>query len=201
MAGLPEPLADLVERLGELPGFGPKSALRAALALLRMPRERAEALGGSILDLRRKLTFCSRCRVLAASDPCPICADPDREDEVVCVVADLDSLITLEEGGFYRGRYQVLGGLLAPLDGVDASHLEIEPLRARLAGGAVHELVLALGATLEAEATASHVKNLVAREFPQVAVSRLAQGIPLGAEVKHMDRETLRQSLVHRQKL
>jgi recombination protein RecR len=95
----------------------------------------------------------------------------------------------------------VLGGLLAPLEGADASQLEIDALRERLAEGNVRELILALGTTMEAEATASYVKNMVEKDFPAVGLTRLAQGIPLGSEVKYVDRETLRQSLLHRQKL
>jgi recombination protein RecR len=107
----------------------------------------------------------------------------------------------MEEMGVFRGRYLVLGGLLSPLDGIDPGQLEIERLRRRLDGGEVSELILALGATLDAEATASYVKNLVESEYPDVAVTRLAQGIPIGAEVKFMDKETLKQSLVYRQKV
>lgn len=201
MATLPEPLRAVAERLAQLPGLGPKSALRAALAILKMPPERAEGLGQAILDMRRTLTFCSRCRSLAEADPCSLCADPSREEAALCLVSEWDSLLALEEGGFFKGRYLVLGGLLAPLDGVDATQLELAALRRRLAEGQVRELILALGATCEAEATACHVHNLVAREFPEVLVTRLAQGIPLGAEVKFVDKETLRQSLLYRQRL
>ncbi|MEW5772551.1 MAG: recombination mediator RecR [Thermodesulfobacteriota bacterium] len=198
---LPAPLRDVVERLSRLPGMGPKSALRAALELLRWPRERAEDLGRSILELRRNLCFCSRCAALSDTDPCGVCADPGRSDEQLMVVAEWDSLLAIEAGGFYRGRYLVLGGLLAPLDNVTRDQLEFGRLRARLAEGGVKELILALGATLEAEATATSVRDLAAQIAPDVAVTRLAQGIPLGAEVKYMDRETLKQSLVYRQKL
>jgi recombination protein RecR len=196
---LPGPLREVAEHLSRLPGLGPKSALRAALALLKLPREQAEAVGRSILTLRERLCLCSRCASLAESDPCPICADASRSREQLCVVAEWDSLLALEEMGLFRGTYLVLGGLLSPLDGVGPQALEFDLLRRRLAEGEIRELILALGSTLDAENTASHIKNLVAQGFPQVGVSRLAQGIPMGAEVKYMDRETLRQSLMHRQ--
>ncbi|SKA72815.1 recombination mediator RecR [Desulfobaculum bizertense] len=201
MQQLPEPLKAVVDQLAQLPGLGPKSALRAALELLKWPQPRATALGQSILDLREKLFFCDRCASLSDSNPCSICTDPGRSDEQLMVVAEWDSLITLEEGGFYKGRYLVLGGLLAPLENVNPQQLEIARLRERLKEGQVRELILALGTTLEAEATATYLKDMVERDFPQVQVSRLAQGIPLGAEVKFIDRETLRQSLQYRQKL
>ncbi len=198
---LPAPLRELVERLAGLPGLGPKSALRIALTILKWPRERADALGRSILELRERLCFCDRCLSLAESSPCPLCADAGREQNQLCLVGEWDSLLAMEEGGFYKGQYMVLGGLLAPLDGVDAAQLEFSALRRRLAEGEVRELILALGTTLEAEATASYVKNMLDREFPGIGLTRLAQGIPLGAEVKYVDRETLRQSLLWRQKL
>lgn len=196
---LPGPLREVAEQLARLPGLGPKSALRAALALLKMPREQAEAVGRGVLTLRERLCLCQSCASLAESDPCPICADPGRSREQLCLVAEWDSLLALEEMGLFRGTYLVLGGLLSPLDGVGPQALEFELLRRRLATGEVRELILALGATLDAENTASHVKNIVAQGFSGVSVSRLAQGIPMGAEVKYMDRETLRQSLMHRQ--
>lgn len=196
---LPGPLREVAEQLARLPGLGPKSALRAALALLKMPREQAEAVGRGVLTLRERLCLCTTCASLAESDPCPICADPGRNREQLCLVAEWDSLLALEEMGMFRGTYLVLGGLLSPLDGVGPQALEFDLLRRRLASGEVRELILALGATLDAENTASHVKNMLAQGFPGISVSRLAQGIPMGAEVKYMDRETLRQSLMHRQ--
>jgi len=196
---LPGPLREVAEHLARLPGLGPKSALRAALALLKMPREQAAAVGQSVLHLRERLCLCGTCASLAEQNPCPICADPARNREQLCLVAEWDSLLALEEMNLFRGTYLVLGGLLSPLDGVGPSSLEFDLLRRRLASGEVRELILALGATLDAENTASHVKNIVAQGFPEIIVSRLAQGIPMGAEVKYMDRETLRQSLLHRQ--
>ncbi len=196
---LPGPLREVAEQLAKLPGLGPKSALRASLALLKMPREQAEAVGRGILTLRERLCMCQTCGSLAESDPCHICADPGRTREQLCLVAEWDSLLALEEMGLFRGTYLVLGGLLSPLDGVGPQALEFDLLRRRLASGEVRELILALGATLDAENTASHVKNMVLQGYPGIAISRLAQGIPMGAEVKYMDRETLRQSLTHRQ--
>ncbi|MBT8763808.1 recombination mediator RecR [Desulfohalobiaceae bacterium Ax17] len=199
MTSLPKPLQLVVEQLSALPGVGPKSALRMAMTILAWPKDKAQNLGQSIYNLRDALCICSKCASLSDSDPCKICADPLREDERLCLVAEWDSVLVLEEAGFFKGKYLVLGGLLSPLDGVDAHNLELEKLRARLAEGVVEEVILALGTTMEAEATASYVKNMVQKEFPKVEVTRLAQGIPLGAELKYIDKETLRQSLHWRQ--
>lgn len=199
MQKLPKPLLDVVEQLGKLPGLGPKSALRAAMTLLQWPGERSRELGRSILELRERLCLCSRCAGLSESEVCPICADPARDEESLCLVSQWDSVLVLEETGQYRGKYLILGGLLDPLEGVTPAQLEFNRLAARLAEGSVRELILALGTTMQAESTASHVKNLLVRNHPAVRLTRLAQGIPLGAEVKFIDKETLRQSMTYRQ--
>jgi recombination protein RecR len=198
---LPAPLREVVDQFAGLPGIGPKSALRIALTLLKMPEERACIFGRSILELRDNLCLCGECGALSESDPCALCADPDRDDAQLCLVAEWDSLLVLEEMGMFKGRYMILGGLIDPLSGTEACSLEFERLKNRLARGEVSELILALGATLESESTCSYVKNLVENGWPGVRVSRLAQGIPMGAEVKYMDKETLKQSLLHRQSL
>lgn len=201
MQRLPAPLQKIVNQFSALPGVGPKSALRMALTLLKWPEESVRALGRDIEGLRDNLHICSRCRGLADTDPCPICADPKRTAEQLCVVSEWDSLMVMEEAGFYRGRYLILGGLLSPLDGVDVKDLEFARLAAILREGEVREVILALGSTMEAEATETYVHTRVTRDFPGVAVTRLAQGIPLGQEIKYVDRETLKQSLKYRQSL
>lgn len=201
MSKLPLPLQNLVDQLAALPGVGPKSALRMAMTMLKWPQEKTRNLGQAILELRDKLCICSGCASLADSDPCDICSDPTRENGTLCVVSEWDSLLIMEESGFFRGRYLVLGGLLSPLDGIDPGTLEFEKLRKILAGGQVKELVLALGTTLESETTGSYIKNMLAREFPALTLTRLAQGIPLGSDLKFMDKETLRQSMRYRQSI
>ena len=196
---VPEPLKALVEQLARLPGLGPKSAMRAAMTLLKWPVAETRRLGANIGALRDRLHLCARCGGLCELSPCPLCADPSRAADTLCLVTEWDSMLTLDEGGFYRGQYMVLGGLLMPLDNQGADSLELERLSARLAEGEVRELILALGATVEAENTATFVRNFVTPRFAHVRITRLAQGIPLGAEVKFMDRETLRQSLQYRQ--
>ncbi len=201
MSRLPESLQSLVRHLSRLPGLGPRSAMRVAMTLLKWPEAETRRLGLAIHDLRDTLHLCSRCGALTEEDPCPVCADPSRDSTTLCLVAEWDSMLTLEQGAFFKGLYFILGGLLSPLDNVHAESLEIQKLMARLDEGVVQELILALGTTLEAENTASHITERVSKALPHIRVSRLAQGIPLGAEVKFMDRETLRQSLQYRQSL
>lgn len=198
---LPQALQDVVSRLSRLPGMGPKSALRVAMTLLAWPEAMTRELGNSIAQLRDRLHLCNRCGGLSQDVTCPLCADPSRARDTLCVVTDWDSELTLERGGFYRGQYLVLGGLISPLDSSSADRLNIGLLEHRLAEGEVQEVIFALGATLEAENTASYLQGMIGERFPHVRVTRLAQGIPLGSEVKNMDMETLRQSLRYRQSL
>lgn len=198
---LPRPLADVVARISNLPGLGPKSALRIAMTFLKWPEAQTRELGRAIHDLRDNLRLCSHCGALTDADPCSVCSDPTRSPETLCLVSEWDSMLTLEDGGFYKGMYLILGGLLAPLDNVTPDALELERLENRLAGGVVTELILALGTRVESETTATFIRNRVAAKFPRVTITRLAQGIPLGAEVRFMDKETLRQSLAYRQHL
>ncbi len=201
MRELPQTLRNVVDQLATLPGLGPKSALRMALILLKWPKERTADLGRSILELRDKLCLCGSCAGISDQDPCSICSDPGRSSEQLCLVAEWDSMLIMEQSGGYRGKYLVLGGLLSPLDGVKPESLEMGRLRERLSENQIRELILALGTTLESESTGSYVKNLVERDFPGVQVTRLAQGIPLGTDLKFIDKETLRQSITYRQTL
>lgn len=198
---LPEPLRVVTDQLAKLPGLGPKSAMRIAMTLLKWPSAETRLLGENIFSLRDKLCLCERCGGLAAASPCPICADTERERDILCLVPEWDAMLVMEEGAFYHGQYMILGGLLMPLLKQDSQSLEIDRLISRLEEGEIKELVLALGATLEAENTSSFIKQLLRKKFPQLRITRLAQGLPLGAEVKFMDKETLRQSLNYRQLL
>lgn len=130
---VPKALKALVEQLARLPGLGPKSAMRATMMLLKWPAAETRRLGSDISELRDKLHLCSRCGGLCETDPCPVCSDVARSDDELCLVAEWDSMLTLDAGGFYRGRYMILGGLLAPLDNRGADSLEIERLSGRLA--------------------------------------------------------------------
>lgn len=198
---IPEILRTVIGQLTKLPGLGPKSAMRIAMTFLKWPESETRSLGKSIYELRDKLGLCSSCGALSDSNFCFVCADNERLDDLLCIVSEWDSMVTLEEVGFFQGRYMILGGLLAPLDDMGLDKLEIDRLIDRLNKGEVKEVILALGSTIEAETTATMIYSLINKRFPYIRVTRLAQGIPLGAEVKFMDRETLRQSLQYRQEL
>ncbi len=198
MNNIPKSLQTIIEQFSRFPGVGQKSAMRMAIMLLKWNESEVKRLGQNIYELRDRLYLCHECGALSDTNPCTICADSERLSEMLCLVSDWDSLLAIEQGKFYQGKYVILDGLL----GInDRNSLESERLFRILDKGEVTELVLALGATTEAEATASYIREQVSRRYPRVSVSRLAQGIPLGAEVKFMDRETLKQSLNFRQKL
>lgn len=201
MNKIPPPLQALVNHFSRLPGLGPKSALRCALFLLKWPAHETQSFGKDLYNLHNELTLCERCGSLTAPTPCPLCADLGRSKDILCLVAEWDSLLVMEEGGFYKGQYMVLGGLISPLENMHPEALDLDRLRLRLSEQEISEVVLALGATVEADTTAQYIKDLIGREFPKIKVYRLAQGIPLGGEVKYMDRETLRQSLKYKQEI
>ncbi len=201
MQKLPQALQDVVQQLAQLPGVGPKSALRMGLTLLQWPEDKVRSLGQAIRGLRDSLTLCSECGALSDTELCALCADPQRREDVLCLVADWDALLSIDQAGFFQGKYLILGGLLSPLDGVQASQLDVQRLKTRLGTGRVQELILALGSTREAEATESFIADLVHKEYPRVKITRLAQGIPVGSDLRYVDQETLKQSMQHRQTL
>jgi recombination protein RecR len=201
LENLPEPLKKVVDHFASLPGLGPKSALRIALYLLTIPAQEVEAFGDAIISLRSTLTICEECGGFSDKSPCKLCADPSRDHSILCVVPDWDGVMVLERTRLFKGRYLVLGGLLSPIDGKNESALRLELLRRRLSKGEVKEIILALGATRDSEMTESFLKDLIAKEFPKIQVTRLAQGIPVGSELKYVDKETLKQSLTFRQRL
>jgi len=132
---IPAPLSDLAAQISKLPGMGPKSAMRVVMTLLRWPEEQTRRLGASISSLRDQLHICRRCGGLSTTDVCPICQDATRSQDILCLVTDWDSMMTMDRGGFYRGQYLILGGLLSPLDNRDSDKLDLKRLEDRLCGG------------------------------------------------------------------
>jgi recombination protein RecR len=199
MAALPAPLRRLVDRLSRLPGIGEKTATRLAFFLLRADAEYARELAGAIADLKVEIRLCSRCLAFTEQDPCELCDDPRRSDEVVCVVEDPADVMAIERAGDFRGRYHVLHGTLAPLEGIGPEHLKISELLARLRAGTVREIILATNPTVEGEATALYVAKLV--KPSGVKVTRIAHGLPMGGDVEYADGVTLSRALEGRREM
>jgi recombination protein RecR len=193
------PVVRLIEEFHKLPGIGPKSAQRLTYYLLRATQEEARALAEAILEVKEKITFCSVCQNVTDSDPCLICANSERDSSLVCVVEEPLDILALERTRSYNGLYHVLHGVLSPMDGVGPEHLKVAELLERLKGGSVQEVILATNPNLEGEATAMYLGRLL-RPLG-VRVTRLARGLPSGADLEYADDLTLTRALEGRQEM
>lgn len=198
MVQLTESVANLIEQLARLPGIGRKSAERLAYHLLRVNQVEALALSDAIRHVRENVRYCAICFNLAESEQCTICADPKRDQGLLCVVEQPRDLMSLEAAGVYRGLYHVLLGRIAPLDGVGPDQLTLEALVKRVAGGQFREVIMATNPTVEGDGTALHISNLLS-EFP-VAITRLARGITTGSILEFTNKEILADAMSGRQK-
>lgn len=199
MSAVPQPLARLIQELGKLPGIGEKTATRLAFHLLRTERRDVELLAEALITMRDETKLCSICLALTAADPCALCQDPQRDVHAICVVERPADLIALERSGQFKGRYHVLHGCLAPLDGVGPEDLRIAELLRRLRDGTVHEVVLATNPTVEGEATALYLSRLI--KPLGVRVTRIAHGLPMGSDVEYADTMTLGKALEGRREM
>jgi len=183
----------LIALLGKLPGLGPRSARRAALALLKRRDQLLTPLSQALAEAAAKVRACGTCGALDTSDPCSVCSDPGRDPALICVVEEVGGLWAMERGGAFRGRYHVLGGLLSALDGVGPDSLRIGELVGRVAEGQAREVILALPATVDGQTTAHY---LAERLTPSgVQVTMLARGVPVGGELDWLDDGTIAQAL------
>ena len=195
----PAPLGRLVAELSRLPGIGQRTAQRLAFHLLRAEDEEAEALAAAIREMTERVGLCEVCFNLAEGPRCRICEDPGRDQSTICVVEEPADVIPIERTHEYRGLYHVLGGALSPIDGIDPEDLRIAELLKRVGeGGEVQEVVLATNPTTTGEATALHIAAALAG---RVTVTRLASGLPVGADLEHADEVTLGKALAGRRSL
>lgn len=187
---------ELVKQLQVLPSVGQKSAQRMALQLLSKKRRQGLNLAHALDVAMREIVECHRCHSFSDDEICPICADLRRSDTVLCVVEQASDVMAIEQSGGYRGRYFVLGGVLSPLDGVNADDLHIDKLVSRLKTEPIDELILATGVTMEGQTTAYFIHEVASPYVKKI--TRLAQGIPMGGELEHIDGLTLGQAFAHR---
>jgi recombination protein RecR len=197
----PPQLLELISRLSKLPGLGPKSATRLAFHFLTRDEREVRDLAAALIAVKEEIGFCSTCHNYAERDPCPLCADPGRDHELICVVETPGDLISIESSGLFKGVYHVLGGVLNPLAGIGPGDLHVEHLFKRLesaeAGGRpVREVLLATGGSAEAESTCVYLGQRLKELGPRV--TRLARGLPAGADLEYVDGGTLRQALEFR---
>ena len=192
----PAPLGRLVAELQRLPGIGQRTAQRLAFHLLRAEDAEAEALADSIREMKEKVGLCEVCFNLAEGPHCRICTDASRDPSLICVVEEPADVIPIERTHEYRGVYHVLGGALSPIDGIDPEDLRIAELFERARSDGISEVVLATNPTTTGEATALHIAEALRSG---VTVTRLASGLPVGADLEHADEVTLGKALVGRQ--
>jgi recombination protein RecR len=182
-------LNQLIDALRCLPGVGPKSAQRMAFHLLDHDREGGRRLAQALGEAMERVNRCKRCRTLSERELCALCASPNRDPSLLCVVENPSEIVAIEQATGYRGLYFVLGGRLSPLDGMGPAQLGLDLLEARLKEGGLAEVILAVSATVEGIATSHYIAELAARH--QVRVTRIAHGVPLGGELEHVDGGTL----------
>jgi recombination protein RecR len=195
------PIQRLVTELSKLPGVGGRTAQRLAFHLLRTSPDDAFALADAIREVKEKIGLCEVCFNLAEGPRCTICEDTRRDDELICVVEEVGDVIPIERTSEYRGRYHVLGGALSPIDGVEPEDLKITQLLRRVADHPITEVVLATNPTTTGEATAIHIADALRVQSPEVTVTRLASGLPVGSDLEYADEVTLGKALAGRRAL
>jgi recombination protein RecR len=195
----PDPLADLVAALQRLPGIGARSAQRLAFHLLKTPRADVDALCAAILSVKDRVTYCSVCHNITDTDPCAYCTGSERDARLICVVEQPENVNAVEKTRGFRGRYHVLMGAIAPLQGIGPDDLKIKGLLARLAAGGVEEVIVATNPTVEGEATALYLSKLI--KPLGVRVTRIAMGVPVGSDLDYTDEFTMSKALEGRREI
>jgi recombination protein RecR len=194
-----EPVTRLVEEFHKLPGIGPKTAQRLTYHLVRMPEEEARSLADAVIAVKDRIVLCSQCYNITESEPCTLCADPNRDQSSICVVEEALDVVALERTGAYRGLYHVLHGVISPMNGIGPDGLKIQALLARLRGDTTQEVILATNPNLEGEATSMYIHKLISPMGIQV--TRPARGLPVGGDLEYADEVTLGRAIEGRQQL
>jgi recombination protein RecR len=190
---LPEPLTQLITELQRLPGIGAKSAQRLAFFLLKSPREDVDRLTVALREMKERVAHCSICSNITDTDPCAYCTNPDRRQNLICVVEDPQNVTAVEKTREFKGVYHVLMGALSPLQGIGPDDLKIKSLLARVDRGGVEEVILATNPNVEGEATAIYLARLL--KPLGVRVTRIAMGVPIGSDLEYADEVTLHKAL------
>lgn len=189
-------LENAVNEMSQLPGIGKRTALRLVLHLLRQPTEQTEKLCSGLLKMRTEINFCKNCHNISDSKLCEICANPRRDENMVCVVEDIRDVMAIENTSQYRGQYHVLGGKISPIDGVGPGDLNIPTLIEKVKNGNVRELIFALSSTLEGDTTNFYIYKQI--EPFNITTTTIARGISVGDELEYADEVTLGRSILHR---
>lgn len=197
---LPKSIQNLINEFSKLPGIGPRTASRLTFYLLKQPNLDVQAFAAAISNLQKNLIYCSRCFNMAEADPCPICSDSKRNQNLICVVEDALDVVAMGQIAGFNGVYHVLGGVISPLDGIGPEKLKVAELLKRLNPVEPFEVILATNPSMEGEATAMYIaKQLKDPKFSHVKVTRLGRGLPMGADLEYADEFTLSKALEGRQ--
>ena len=194
-----DPLGELVQALQRLPGIGARSAQRLAHYILKTPREEVDTLCAAILSVKDRVTYCSICSNITAVDPCAYCISPERDSRVICVVEQPENVLAVEKTRSFRGRYHVLMGAIAPLQGIGPDELKIKSLLSRVGQGGVEEVILATNPNVEGEATALYLAKLL--KPLGVKATRIAMGVPVGSDLDYTDEFTMGKALEGRREI
>ena len=200
MSSYTQSIQNLMNELARLPGIGMRSAERIAFHLLKQRPEEAMQLAEAIRDVKTRIKNCSVCYNLTEQDPCSICADPSRDQGLVCIVEQPKDLLALEATGLYQGVYHVLLGRISPLDDVHPADLTIDALLNRIASGEVREIIMGTNPNMEGDGTALHIQQMLA-QYPNVSVTRLARGLPAGSNIEYANRNILADAISGRQRM
>ncbi len=194
---LPRPITKLIESFEKLPGIGPKSAQRLTFYLLHVPQMQLDEFADSLTSLKKNTVLCSLCFNIAESDPCSVCSDPTRDKGLICVVEQPLDVLAIEKTGKYKGVYHVLHGAISPLNNIGPEELYINQLMQRLQASSadIKEIILATNPNMEGEATAMYISREIKNRKPEIAITRLGQGLPTGGDLEYADETTLQQAL------
>lgn len=198
MTLLPKALSHVIESFEKLPGVGPKTAQRLAFYLLHVPNEELEQFAERLRALKTSTVLCSLCKNVAEVDPCSICSDPSRNQSMICVLEQPTDVLSIEKTGKYNGLYHVLHGAIDPLNNIGPDEIYIDALLKRVSGSAgqrVSEIILAMNSNMEGEATAMYITKQLRAQSSKLKITRLAHGLPMGADIEYADEVTLTRAL------
>lgn len=189
-------LENAVDEMSQLPGIGKRTALRLVLHLLKQPEDQTKKLAGALVKMRENINFCANCHNISDTKLCEICANPKRDEQIVCVVEDIRDVMAIENTSQYRGHYHVLGGKISPMDGIGPSDLSITSLVEKVKQGKIRELIFALSSTMEGDTTNFYIFKQI--EPYKITTTTIARGISVGDELEYADEVTLGRSILHR---
>jgi recombination protein RecR len=188
---IPKAIQDVIETFEKLPGVGPKSAQRLTFYLLHVPQSELDKMAASFIHLKKGTKLCSICLSIDEIDPCTICSDTKREQDIICVVEQALDVLALEKSGKYRGVYHVLHGRIDPLNNIGPDEIYITQLFTRLKNSSVSEVILSTNPTMEGEGTAMYIAKQIKLQFPSLKITRIGRGLPIGADLEYADSTTL----------